>query len=232
MKLDCANVGGVDTPGGYAVRSSTARRSLFLLFLFFSGCLLEQGLAVENEVAKLSASDAAQSTSFGVSVRIDGDTVVVGAGAVDDVCPPAPDPRPPTSCNSGAAYIFERNEGGADMWGEVKKLTALDAATDDFFGQGTAIQGDTVVVGATQENPSFAPGNGVAYVFERDFGGANNWGQIKKLTASDGASGDDFGHDVAISGDTIAIGAGQHDVDVGPGLPPRRKSRVGLHLRA
>ena len=50
--------------------------------------------------------------------------------------------------DSGAAYIFERNAGGAGNWGQVKKLTAEDPAADDFFGNSVAISGDTVVVGA------------------------------------------------------------------------------------
>ena len=151
------------------MKPSTARPFLYLLFLFITGCLLEQGLAVENELAKVTASDAAPASQFGVSVRIDGDTVVVGAEAEDDVCD-----RPNQSCNSGAAYIFERNQGGPDVWGQVKKLTASDAAQEDFFGYGVAIQGDTVVVGAPEPGFTTPAETGVAYVFERNTGGANN----------------------------------------------------------
>ena len=42
---------------------------------------------------------------------------------------------------AGAAYIFERDEGGSDNWGEVTKLTASDGAADDFFGETVAISG-------------------------------------------------------------------------------------------
>ena len=52
---------------------------------------------------------------------------------------------------------------------------------------------------------------GAAYVFERnkDGGGttADNWGQVQKLTASDTGDDDYFGRSVAISGDTVVVGA-------------------------
>jgi hypothetical protein len=34
----------------------------------------------------------------------------------------------------GAAYIFKRNQGGTNNWGEIKKLIASDARSIDFFG--------------------------------------------------------------------------------------------------
>ena len=48
-------------------------------------------------------------------------------------------------------------------------------------------------------------------MFERNPGGANNWGQVQKLTASDAAAGDRFGYSVSISGDTIVVGAHTDD---------------------
>jgi len=139
-------------------------------------------------------------------VAISGDTVVVGAEEEDG-----------TGYNFGAAYLFERNQGGADNWGEVKKLTASDGADDDRFGCSVAISGDTVVVGAYGEDGAGAT-RGAAYVYERNYDPSNpstpladNWGQVKKLTASDGEDYDGFGNSVAISGDTVAVGASGED---------------------
>ena len=53
---------------------------------------------------------------------------------------------------AGAAYVFQRDQGGADNWGEVKKLTASDAQADDRFGEGVAISGPTALVGALSAN--------------------------------------------------------------------------------
>ena len=126
--------------------------------------------------AGLLASGPDLYDQLGYSVGISGDTLVVGANR--------------NNSYTGAAYIFERNAGGDGNWGQVKKLTAGDAAAGDEFGISVAISGDMVVVGADQKN-SFA---GATYIFERNAGGDGNWGQVKKLTAGDAAAGDRIWH--------------------------------------
>ncbi|MBC7261142.1 MAG: FG-GAP repeat protein, partial [Chloroflexi bacterium] len=155
-----------------------------------------------TEQKKLTASDGAFQDFFGTSVAIWGDTVVVGAYYADVGGNP----------DQGAAYIFYRNQGGAENWGQVKKITASDGAAYDEFGRSVAIYGDTVVVGASEAAVGGNPGQGAAYLFRRNQGGAENWGQVKKLTASDGAVGDQFGISVAIWGDTVVVGADRDDV--------------------
>ncbi|HMA83251.1 MAG TPA: FG-GAP repeat protein, partial [Candidatus Thermoplasmatota archaeon] len=93
----------------------------------------------------------------------------------------------------------------------VKKITASDGAEDDYFGFSVSISGDTIVVGAPYEDVN-DDNNGSAYVFTRNNQTADDWGQVKKLTASDGAAGDQFGFSVSISGDTIVVGAPYEDV--------------------
>ena len=107
---------------------------------------------------------------------------------------------------SGSAFVFERNQGGADNWGEVVKLIASDGEANDLFGEACALDGDTLVVGARAEDHAGSE-SGAAYVFRRNRGGADNWGEVQKLTASDAAAGDQFGHPLAISGDTIITSA-------------------------
>ncbi len=148
-----------------------------------------------DQVAKLTASDGAADDAFGYSVAISGDTIVVGAYQDDD-----------NGSDSGSAYVFGRNQGGADAWGQVAKLLASDGADNDYFGRSVAISGDTVVVGANQDDDNGSD-SGSAYVFQRNQGGADAWGQVAKLLASDGADGDRFGASVAISGDTVVAGA-------------------------
>jgi hypothetical protein len=88
-----------------------------------------------------------------------------------------------------------------EVWSQLQKLLALDAEPDDNFGRSVAISGETVVVGA-----SFGGGfeQGSAYVFVRS---GEVWRQQQKLEASDAAAGDGFGNSVAISGETIVVGA-------------------------
>jgi hypothetical protein len=151
------------------------------------------------QAAQLTASDAEDEDYFGGSVAISGDTAVVGAYEEDGA-----------GSNRGAAYVFERNQGGADSWGQVTKLTASDAENDDYFGFSVAISGDTVVVGAYDEDGAVI-NRGAAYVFERNQGGLDKWGEVTKLTASDAETGDRFGRSVAISGDTAIVGAYTED---------------------
>jgi len=152
-----------------------------------------------SQQEKLAASDAAANDFFGFSVAISGDTAVIGAGGSDD-----------TGESSGSAYVFVRS---GTAWSQQAKLTASDAAAFDQFGRSVAIRGDTAVGGALNEGRPDLLNAGAAYAFERNEGGANTWGQVNKLTASDAQGGDQFGRAVAISEDTavIIIGAPNKD---------------------
>jgi hypothetical protein len=152
-----------------------------------------------GEARKVTASDAAASDFFGFSVSISGDTAVIGAAFDDDA-----------GASSGSAYVFARDQGGPDNWGEVRKLTASDAAAVDRFGYSVAISADTAVIGVESDDDS-GSGAGSAYVFARNQGGPDNWGVVRKLTASDAAAFDHFGFSVSISDDTAVIGAAFED---------------------
>lgn len=166
--------------------------------------IFEQNVGGANnwgQIKKLVAPDGAAQDWFGNAVAIDGDTVVVGA-YFDDIA----------AANEGSAYIFERNIGGNNNWGLLKKLTASDAADGDIFAYAVAIDGNKIVVGAHTDDIGLNTLQGSAYIFDRNTGGANNWGQIRKLVAADGAAEDFFGHSVGISGDTVIVGALYDDV--------------------
>ena len=153
------------------------------------------GINTWGQVAKITGSDTTAADKFGFSVDIDGDTVIVGAEHDD-----------PSGSASGAAYVFDRHQGGTDNWGEVAKLTGSDSAASDLFGFSVSIDGDYAVVGS-RFGDSVVANTGSAFVYGRNQGGTDAWGQIKKLTASDAALSDQFGYSVAVSGTTIAVGA-------------------------
>ena len=155
----------------------------------------EGGAGNWGQVAKLTAADAAADDTFGISVALSGTTALVGARLDDDA-----------GASSGSAYIFERDEGGAENWGQVAKITASDAEAGDYFGQVVALSGTTALVGAWNDDDG-GDASGAAYIFERDEGGAENWGQIAKLTADDAGAGDYLGYSVALSGTTGLVGA-------------------------
>jgi uncharacterized repeat protein (TIGR01451 family) len=143
--------------------------------------------------AKLTSSDWTTGDYFGQSVAINGDTVVVGAYGDES--------------NQGAAYVFVKPAGGWSNMVQTAKLTASDGQAGVDFGASVAISGNTVVVGAWFANASFN-NQGAAYVFERPMGGWVTMTQTAKLTTgADGFMYDNFGVSVAISGDTIVVGA-------------------------
>jgi hypothetical protein len=91
----------------------------------------------------------------------------------------------------------------AEIWTETQKLLAADGAAGDEFGAFPALSGDTAIIGADWDDDNGVD-SGSAYVFTRT---GNTWTQQAKLLASDGAAGDWFGNDIALSGDTAIIGA-------------------------
>jgi hypothetical protein len=167
-----------------------------------------ESLAQEGDAAgiRLTASDARSLLFFGHSVAISGDTIVVGAiGRATTI-----DQNTEWEPVAGAAYVFQKT--GA-TWVEQAKLTAGDVEVGDGFGYAVAIDGNTVVVGARFKNDAVGGnGAGAAYVFQRQ---GKAWTQQAKLTANDGAPFDLFGHAVAISGDTVVIGARSADDPAG-----------------
>ncbi len=139
---------------------------------------------------KLLADDGNRGDVFGVSVALDGDTLLVGAQGDDT-----------NGDLAGAAYVFERSDGG---WTQQTKLLADDGEAQDAFGGVVDIDGDTAVVDAGLKSGSEGFNQGAAYVFERENG---EWVQQTKLTADDGDQRDLFGRPVALDGDTILAGA-------------------------
>jgi hypothetical protein len=93
------------------------------------------------------------------------------------------------------------------------KLVASDGATNDNFGQSVAVSGDTVIVGATGDTIGGNANQGSAYIFIRGTNGL--WTQQRKLTAADGDTYHIFGSSVAITGDTVVVGAPGANVDQG-----------------
>ena len=108
--------------------------------------------ATWTQQAKLTASDGAEDDWFGRSVAVDGDTAVTGAPGDDD-----------NGSVSGSAYVFTRSGG---IWTQQAKLTASDGAADDAFGFSVAVDGDTAVIGAYEDDDN-GTDSGSAYVFTK-----------------------------------------------------------------
>jgi len=149
--------------------------------------------AIITDNQRILTNDGDEDARFGSSIAISGDTAVVGAIGVKGT---------DGGVFAGAVYVFV-NDGV--QWVEQVKLVLPNSQERDLFGKSVAISGDKLLVGAPQVGDSDA---GAAYVYVRN---GNAWNQQNILTASDAAERDSFGSSVAISGETIIVGASADD---------------------
>ncbi len=176
----------------------------------------------QQAYVKASNSDAAD--GFGVSVALsdDGSTLVVGADLEDSSATSINGSQAGGANNSGAAYVFVRD--GAGAWSQQAYVKPFNTGADDRFGWSVALSGDgdTLAVGAWQEDSSAtgiggngadggAANSGAVYVFVRN--AADQWSQQAYVKASNTDQDDTFGWSVALSGDgsTLAVGADLED---------------------
>ena len=166
--------------------------------------------------AYLKASNTEAVDQFGVSVAISGDTVVVGAyGESSNATGVNGDQSDNSASFSGAAYVFVRTAG---VWSQQAYLKASNPEAYDLFGGAVAISGDTIVVGAYLEDSNATgvngdqtdnstEGAGAAFVFVRSAGVWSQQAYLKASNTEASGFGDGFGVLVAVSGDTVVVGA-------------------------
>jgi Tol biopolymer transport system component len=155
-----------------------------------SGSVYIYDLDGTNET-KITASDAAADDWFGYSVAVGNGKIVVGAYQDDD-----------NGFQSGSVYVYD-----LDGTNETK-IIASDGATSDFFGTSVAVGNGKIVVGTPRDDDD-GDRSGSAYIY--DLNGTNEI----KITASDAAAGDWFGHSVAVGNGKIVVGARYADGDNG-----------------
>ena len=175
--------------------------------------------AVWSQQAYLKAAVVTASDEFGYSVAVSGDTLVVGA--YDEASSTTGINTTPdvAAFGAGAAYVFTRSLGVWAQQAYLKPAAVGTTQTNDHFGNSVALSGDTVVVGAFQEDSSsiginstpneLAAASGAAYVFFRI---GSSWSQqayLKPVAVGTTQAGDHFGNSVALSGDTVVVGANQ-----------------------
>lgn len=142
-----------------------------------------------TQLQKITATDGSAIDNFGISVAIEDTTMVVGA-YLDD----------PNGLESGSAYVFDFSGG---TWTQTQKLTAPDGMMDDFFGRYVDITDGRIVCGAPKHD-NLDDNAGAAYVYTLI---DDQWVMTSKLESTDPEITGEFGHDVAINGDTALIGA-------------------------
>ena len=152
---------------------------------------------------------------FGYSVSLSGDTLAVGAvGEASNTTGVNGSQSDNSASWSGAVYIFTRS---GTTWSQQAYLKASNTGAGDRFGHSVSLSGDTLAVGAPNED-SIGTGvngdqsdstltimSGAVYVFTRS---GTTWSQQAYLKASNTGAGDSFGDSVSLLGDTLAVGAG------------------------
>ncbi|MBN1557262.1 MAG: tandem-95 repeat protein [Lentisphaerae bacterium] len=138
-----------------------------------------------SQQARFTATDS----GFGHSVAIGGENAMVGAHG---------------SGAYGAVYHYLRS---GTNWTQQPVLTPADGSLNEKFGAAVALCGTWTVIGAPNDSLN-AVDSGAACLFELA-GGV--WTQRRRIFPDDGGSGDQFGSAVAISGDTVLVGARDYD---------------------
>jgi hypothetical protein len=203
--LEASNATGVD---GNQADNSASQAGAAYVFTRSGSTWTQQ--------AYLKASNTDAEDGFGSSVAVSGDTVVIGAGGEDNATGVNGNQADNSASNAGAAYVFNRS---GSTWTQQAYLKASNTGVGDFFGGSVAVSGDTVVIGAVEEDSNATGLNGdqadnsattagAAYVFTRSGG---TWTQQAYLKASNTGAGDVFGGSVAVLGDTVVIGASSED---------------------
>ena len=161
-----------------------------ILFGFLLTMLFALGVAVEaravdiNENVKFYSDDGETGDLFGYTMDTDGTSIAVGGRDIMD-----------GSLKTGGAYMF-------DVAGnQLKRLSCNETLADgDRFGAKVLVQDDLAFVVAQNLDVTVGMETiidaGTIFIFNRNEGGTNNWGQVGKITATHpdtGTAGCQFG---------------------------------------
>lgn len=166
----------------------------------------------------VKASQVTPGDQFGYHLAIAGNTIVVGAPYEDSSISGVQHGASPSvdelASFAGAAFVYTQNAG---VWSQQAYLKASNVADGDRFGMSVAIDANTIVVGAPEEDSGIAGVQnsaqpnadessiqaGAAYVYARN---GTTWSQQSYLKASQVSTGDYFGRGVGVAGDMVVIG--------------------------
>jgi len=140
---------------------------------------------VEQVLAPVGVS---MDDTFGWSVAIDGDRIVVGAPGDDG-----------NGSGAGAAYVFEKSAG---VWLQTKKLTDSVGGSGDTYGYGVGVSGDRISIGA--------PGRGTGTIYWYT-GSGGTWRALDSVARYDSSPA--LGWAVDVDGNRIAAGAPFYNTD-------------------
>lgn len=154
------------------------------------------------QVQKIVSMDRKENASFGLSIAVHGDFLVVGApneSNVDNSVFPFP--------NTGAIYIYRKAYN--DKWEGFQKLLVVDRKPEMRFGSSLSINGNYLAAGTIREsfdtnNENEFKASGAVYMFKYEQG---IWTEIQKIVPADRGENYLFGKDIDIDGNTMIVGA-------------------------
>jgi uncharacterized protein (TIGR03437 family) len=207
---DSASLGVNSTPNENAINSGAA-----YVFVRAAGAWSQQAYLKPSAVGTTQAGD-----NFGSSVAIAGDTLVVTSWLEDSASLGVNSPPDENALDAGAGYVFVRNAGVWTQQAYLKPAMAGTSQAGDRFGR-AALQGDTILIGAFQEDSASvginaqpdenASNAGAAYVFSRSSGVWSQQAYLKPGSVGTTQAGDQFGISVAISDSTLIVTASNED---------------------
>ncbi|HEX6884496.1 MAG TPA: hypothetical protein VF530_14060 [Planctomycetota bacterium] len=145
-----------------------------------------------QEQEKLTASGGRSGDSFGIGLALDGDTLLIRSA-------------PPTPLFTYTVHVFERSGG---LFLEQQRIDVSAPSGSGSGSYSTAISGDTFVIASRFETVDGIQQSGAAYVFSRS---GSVWRQTARLLPTVSRAQLFFGSSVALSNDTLLIGAAGDD---------------------
>ncbi len=147
------------------------------------------------------------SGEFGAALDVEGDWLLAGAPGTDL-----------EANSSGAAYLFNRNEGGANAWELVEQLVPPISYPDARFGEKVQVADGRAFIAAPGDL-NLGVATGAVYVYERDLGGADNWGFKQKIVVDQVQNSLGFGQRFLASGDQLFVNCPGYDENVNDAYP-------------
>ena len=199
---DLVAIGAYNEDGNGAVPTDNSATNAGALYVF------RRAGTTWNQEAYLKGLNTEARDLFGSQLALQANRIVVGAPLEDSN---GTVPTDNSSLNSGAVYIFEYD---GTLWSQTAYLKPTIVGIADEFGSAVALDGDTLVVGTPLEDSTqSAPDNnalsnsGAVYVFVRD---GTTWQQEVFIKAIPAGATDQFGYDVAITGDLV-VGSARYE---------------------
>ena len=135
------------------------------------------------------SADNESGDSFGVSIGLSNNTIIVGAFRDDDY-----------GYNSGSVYVFTESMGA---FSQSAKLKGDTGGQHNSFGNSVSVSGNRAIIGV-QTDGANGWNYGAAYIFEFD---GMNFIETEKLLGNSSATNSKFGSSVSINSNQLIIGA-------------------------